>query len=166
LRSPLSPSYPHPRIIPPCGQDITPTEFKTARSGLPYVRFLYRDAAQKSDVRAAPSVEFGTVAQPVMVRARPIAIAALTVISAPPHYPAMRGRFSAPAAHEPDHRVDAHVFHLRTDQQPMPAAEILAGFDLAARLHEGVRTRLADEEATPRPIFDQGGGVMRGAGDR
>ncbi|WP_294278069.1 NUDIX domain-containing protein [uncultured Sphingomonas sp.] len=34
------------------------------------------------------------------------------------------GRFSAPAVHEPDHRVDAHVFHLRTDRQPVPAAEI------------------------------------------
>ncbi len=43
------------RIARQCG--VTPTEFKTARSGLPYVRFLYRDAAQESDVRAAPSVE-------------------------------------------------------------------------------------------------------------
>ncbi|MDQ1228702.1 hypothetical protein [Sphingomonas sp. SORGH_AS_0879] len=43
------------RIARSCG--VTPTEFKTARSGLPYIRFLYRDAAQASNVRAAPSVE-------------------------------------------------------------------------------------------------------------
>lgn len=43
------------RIARECG--VTPTEFKAARSGLPYVRFLYRDAAQASDVKAAPSVE-------------------------------------------------------------------------------------------------------------
>ncbi len=41
------------RIARQCG--VTPTEFKTARSGLPYVRFLYRDAAQESDVRPPPA---------------------------------------------------------------------------------------------------------------
>ncbi|WP_230483321.1 NUDIX hydrolase [Sphingomonas sp. Leaf21] len=34
------------------------------------------------------------------------------------------GHFDAPAANEPDHRVDAHVFHLRTGHDPVPAAEI------------------------------------------
>lgn len=34
------------------------------------------------------------------------------------------GRFSAAAANEPDHRVDAHVFTLRSDHEPVPAAEI------------------------------------------
>lgn len=43
------------RIAKTCG--VAPTAFKTARSGLPYVRFLYRDAAQATEVRAAPSVE-------------------------------------------------------------------------------------------------------------
>jgi hypothetical protein len=43
------------RLAARCG--VTPTEFKKARSGLPYVRFLYRDAALENDVRAAPSVE-------------------------------------------------------------------------------------------------------------
>ena len=43
------------QIARTCG--VTMTEFKVAHSGLPYVRFLYRDVAQESDVRAAPSVE-------------------------------------------------------------------------------------------------------------
>ncbi len=43
------------RIARTCG--VTPTRFAIARSGLPYVRFLYRDAALENDVRAAPSVE-------------------------------------------------------------------------------------------------------------
>lgn len=43
------------RIAKRCG--VTPTEFKTARSGLPYVRFTYRDAALESETHAAPSVE-------------------------------------------------------------------------------------------------------------
>lgn len=34
------------------------------------------------------------------------------------------GRFSAPAANEPGQRVDAMVFHLRLDHDPIPAAEI------------------------------------------
>ncbi|MDG5970179.1 NUDIX domain-containing protein [Sphingomonas paucimobilis] len=34
------------------------------------------------------------------------------------------GRFAAPAANEAGARVDAHVFHLRTDHQLAPAAEI------------------------------------------
>lgn len=34
------------------------------------------------------------------------------------------GRFSADAANEAGTRVDAHVFRLRTDHQPVPAAEI------------------------------------------
>lgn len=34
------------------------------------------------------------------------------------------GRFSAPAANEAGARVDAHVFRLRIDHQPVPAAEI------------------------------------------
>jgi len=43
------------RLAARCG--VTPTEFKTARSGLPYVRFRYTDAAQETEIRAAPSVE-------------------------------------------------------------------------------------------------------------
>ena len=35
------------------------------------------------------------------------------------------GRFSAEAANEPGHRVDAHVFHLRTEHVPILAAEIV-----------------------------------------
>ena len=34
------------------------------------------------------------------------------------------GRFSAAAANEPGHHVDATVFHLRVDHDPVPAAEI------------------------------------------
>lgn len=34
------------------------------------------------------------------------------------------GRFSAPAANEPDHHVDATLFSLRTEHQPVAAAEI------------------------------------------
>ena len=34
------------------------------------------------------------------------------------------GRFSAAAANEPGHRVDATVFHLTIDHDPVPAAEI------------------------------------------
>ncbi|MDZ7283804.1 hypothetical protein N4G62_17385 [Sphingomonas sanguinis] len=43
------------RLAARCG--VTPTEFGKARSGLPYVRFRYADAALESDVRAAPSVD-------------------------------------------------------------------------------------------------------------
>lgn len=43
------------RIARACG--VKPTAFKMARSGLPYVRFLYHDAAEDGDVRAAPSVK-------------------------------------------------------------------------------------------------------------
>lgn len=43
------------RIARTCG--VTPTAFKMARSGLPYVRFRYRDAALESEAHAAPSVE-------------------------------------------------------------------------------------------------------------
>ncbi|WP_343528784.1 NUDIX domain-containing protein [Sphingomonas sp.] len=34
------------------------------------------------------------------------------------------GRFSATAANEPGHRIDATVFHLRCTHAPVPAAEI------------------------------------------
>lgn len=34
------------------------------------------------------------------------------------------GRFSAVAANEPGHRIDATVFHLRSTHVPVPAAEI------------------------------------------
>lgn len=35
------------------------------------------------------------------------------------------GRFSAPAANEPDHVVDAELFMVRLDDVPRPAAEIV-----------------------------------------
>ena len=34
------------------------------------------------------------------------------------------GLFSAPAAIEPDHRVEAEIFHLRLGRHPLPGAEI------------------------------------------
>ncbi len=43
------------RLAARCG--VTPTEFGKARSGLPYVRFRYANAALESDVRAGPSVD-------------------------------------------------------------------------------------------------------------
>ncbi|WP_265269508.1 NUDIX hydrolase [Sphingomonas lycopersici] len=36
------------------------------------------------------------------------------------------GRFSAPAANEPDHIVDAEIFHVRASHLPQPRAEIEA----------------------------------------
>ena len=80
------------RIARTCG--VEPTAFKKARSGLPYVRFRYRDAEQESDVRAAPSVEcvgaalkayryeyFGPDADPP----RRLITAAVPAVPPPPH---------------------------------------------------------------------------------
>lgn len=49
------------------------------------------------------------------------------------------GRFSAPAANEPDAEVCAELFEVETEQEPVPGAEIEEMIWLAPDRHESIR---------------------------
>ncbi|MCT8000799.1 NUDIX domain-containing protein [Sphingomonas sanguinis] len=81
---------------------------------------LVRKASSRFFMQAGGKIEPGE--EPAAALARELN-EEIGLIVAPSEFRPL-GRFSAPAVNEPDHRVDAHVFHLCTDHDPVPAAEI------------------------------------------